>query len=184
MSCQLDYIPEHLRQGDRLPIDVFTVGENLHYRVRPEIAQKPYDKIPLLDISHNRDFNDPLTYLLDDVFYNIDPNSDDERYEGLEAITLEIKQLDSITFERSYSTPCGTHTVVLKLKHDPVPCMYPHSVFELTFDNVVVDKGNYKTGFGKDNKILSNLRSRVRQDFTSMMQCGIIDNQEIEDIDL
>jgi hypothetical protein len=54
--------------------------------------------------------------------------------------------------------------------------MYPHSVFEIKLDGVVVTSENYKETIGKGNKFFSNIRSEIRQELTLLIQNGIVDS--------
>lgn len=58
MVCGLAYIPLHLHTGDKPIVDKFSIGEKLFYRCLPQDLEKPYDKISLRDISHNRNFDE------------------------------------------------------------------------------------------------------------------------------
>ena len=155
-------------------ISTFSVGEELYYRTDPKKIKKPYDDISLYDISHNRSFL-PQTSVKDDVLYNIKPGDVEEKYTDKEVVVLLIGNLNNaITFVKEFKTEDESHRVVITLKHSPVECMYPHSVFEITVNEIVIDSENYKAFFGI--KSLKNIRGRIRQELTSMIQSGIIDS--------
>ena len=175
LICNLEYIPIQLHTEDKPIIDKFEIGEKLFYRCKPESLCKPYDNISLRDISHNRNFNDDLKFGSENVFFNIDELDDRMHYADLKFIEFYIKNLLE---ETTYSKIFSSKDLVAKitLKHFPVPCMYPHSVFEITFNGQVVDKDNYNLTLGKGNAIRSNLRSLIRQELTSIIQTGFIDS--------
>lgn len=178
MDCPLTYIPQHLHFKDKALIPIFSIGENLYYRSKPENLKKPYDNISLRDISHNRNFNNDLLYPKTDVLFNIDINDEREVYDKLDIVILEIKELhDEITYKKEIiSTKDNDLKAVITLKHSPVPCMYPHSVFEISVNDIIVDNLNYDFILGKKNKIYSDLRSEIRQELTLIIQNGTIDS--------
>lgn len=179
MACQLAYIPEHLRTGNRLPESIFLVGEELYYRTNPDNLERPYDKIKLNDISHNRSFL-PKTCEKNDVLFNIIPGDPNERYENKSVITLFIKNLgEETTYIKSFTTNYNADlTIKITLLHDPIPCMYPHSVFELRLNDEIVNWNNYTKTLGKDNQACNDLREQVRNELTAMMLNEEIDSTE------
>jgi hypothetical protein len=166
LDCPLTYIPEHLHFKDKSLVPIFSIGEKLYYRSKPENLKKPYDNISLRDISHNRNFNDDFLYPKTEV------------YDNLEIVILEIKELqDEITYKKEIiSVKNNDLKALITLKHSPVPCMYPHSVFEISVNDIIVDHLNYDLVLGKKNKIYSDLRSEIRQELTSIIQNRIIDS--------
>jgi len=179
LDCQLTYIPDRLHLKNKQIIHEFIVGEKLYYRSKPENLTKPYDNISLRDISHNRNFNDDIAYPMNDVLFNTDLDDDREIYEGLEVVLLVITELQNeTTFKKEiiYSQNLEDIKVMIKLKHDPIPCMYPHSVFEISVNNEIVNQNNYNSILGKKNKTYSNLRSEIRQELTSMIQNRVVDS--------
>jgi len=186
LNCPLDYIPKHLHTIDKPTIVKFTVGEELYYRCRKGTCEKPYDQIPLFDISHNRNFGQPSTYLKDDVLYNIIEGDPNERYENLEVITLIITQLkNNTTYTKEIVSSNNPNLKVnIKLIHDPEPCMYPHSVFEISINDEIINRNNFKKLLNKKNRTYKNLRTDIRQELSSMIQSGLInDNIDVEIID-
>lgn len=180
MDCNLPYIPEHLHFKNKPIIDAFSIGEKLFYRCLPENLEKPYDKINLKDISHNRNFGNDALFGDECVKFNVDPLKEFEKYDTFNIVTLLITNLgNNQTYWKSFSKTNHeqkSYTVVIYLKHDPIPCMYPHSVFEIKLDDVIVTDENYKETIGKDNKFFSNIRSEIRQELTSIIQNGTIDS--------
>lgn len=177
LDCTLPYIPEHLHFKGKPVINIFSIGEKLYYRSKPENLKRPYDNISLRDISHNRNFNNDL-YTPNDVLFNTEINDEREVYKDLEVVVLEITELqEKTTFKKEII--CNQNSeikILIILKHDPVPCMYPHSVFEISVNDVVVDNGNYDTILGKKNKTYSDLRSEIRQELTLLIQNRIVDS--------
>jgi len=183
LICNLDYIPLHLHTNDQPIIDQFYIGEKLFYRCKPENLTKPYDNISLYDISHNRDFNNAQTFTENDVFYNIIEGDLREKYDDLNFISFHIKNLSKgkHTYIKHLAIEDLTATIILK--HAPVPCMYPHSVLEILINGVVINNENYKTELGKKNQKFSTLRNLIRQELSSIVQTGFIDDSfEIEEI--
>lgn len=183
MDCNLSYIPEHLHFKDKNINNYFSVGEKLFYRCLPQNLQKPYDNINLKDISHNRNFCDDDLFGTECVKYNIDPTNKFEKYDEYNIVTLLITKLDvNQTYSKTFvkiNHEQKSHCILIYLKHDPIACMYPHSVFEIILDGVVVDSQNYKETIGKSNKFFSNIRSEIRQELTSMIQNGTV-NPDLE----
>lgn len=183
MVCNLDYIPSHLHTNDKPIIDEFFIGERLFYRCKPESLQKPYDNISLYDISHNRNFNNEETFKEEDVFYNIIEDDLRIKYEDLNFVSFFIKKLspENITYNKKLFFDDISMQIVLK--HSPAPCMYPHSVFEISIDGIIINKENYKNELGKKNKKYSSIRNIIRQELTSLMQTGFLDDSiDIEEI--
>ena len=177
MDCNLPYIPEHLHFKGKSVINTFSIGEKLYYRCKPENLKKPYDNISLRDISHNRNFNSDL-YIPKDVLFNTEIDDDREVYENLEVVILKITELQGkTTFKKEII--CNKNSgikILIILKHDPIPCMYPHSVFEISVNDVIVNNENYDIILGKKNKTYSDLRSEIRQELTLLIQNGIVDS--------
>ena len=179
MDCLLSYIPKHLHFDDKPIVNSFTEGEQLFYRCKENEMKKPYDNIPLFDISHNRNFGDNVNYPKEDVLYNILEEDKNEKYDS-EIVVLTIRNLgnEMTYFKRLVSRTNPKLVVEIKLIHDPVPCMYPHSVFEVSMGGTVVSRENYKKTLGKKNASLKELRSDVRQELSSIIQTGRIDSEE------
>ncbi|MDI6045653.1 hypothetical protein [Flavobacterium yafengii] len=183
MVCNLNYIPNHLHTNDKPLIEQFYIGEKLFYRCKPENLKKPYDNISLYDISHNRDFNDNKTFTENDVFYNIIEDDVREKYENFNFNSFYIKNLSEGHHTYIKQFVFEDLTASITLKHSPVPCMYPHSVLEICIGNVVINNENYKIELGKKNQKFSTLRSLIRQELTSLIQTGFIDDSiQIEEI--
>ncbi len=162
------------------------IGEELYYRCKPENCSRPYDRISLYDISHNRNFGDSISFPSEDVLFNIIETDDRERYDNMEVIILKIAKLNgNMTFIKEIlSRNDESLKAVIKLIHDPKPCMYPHSVFEISVNGITINPTNYNDLLNKGNRTYKNLRSDIRQELTSMLQSGIIDvDKTIEIID-
>lgn len=122
------------------------------------------------------------------MFYNIIEDDEREKYEGYNFITIIINNLqEKTTYYKEIIKTNHRNEVIrvrIELKHSPIPCMYPHSVFEISLNGVVVNTENYKTTIGKNNKTFSQVRNEIRQELTSIIQTGEIDTtNEIEIIE-
>jgi hypothetical protein len=177
-NCNLPYIPIHLHSVGKNIINSFSIGEELYYRCNLNECTKPYQNISLYDVSHNRNFNDCQTYPKDDVLFNIDPNNPEERVLGKHINTTLIKSLSiNNTFEKSLVSESDKNiTAHIKLIHDPNPCMYSHCVFEISLNQIVINKQNYSSELNKSNKTYKNLRRDIRQELTSIIYSSLIDN--------
>jgi len=186
LDCLLKYIPKHLHTNEKSIIEEFVIGEELFYRCKYEECNKPYDKISLCDISHNRNFADSDTYKRKDVLFNLNSEDANETYSDLNIAILKIKNLtDKKTYIKKIISESNENIVVtIILKHDPLPCMYPHSIFEISIDKTVVTKENYKKLLGRGGKAYKNIRRDIRQELTSLIQSGIVDDSlEVEILD-
>lgn len=179
MDCALEYIPEHLHTNDKPIIEGFSIGEDLYYRCKPEKCSKPYDSISLYDISHNRNFGRPDEFPKNDVLFNIAEEDSKELYD-LEIVTLRISELeDEATYVKEIVSRNDPHLkAIITLRHAPIPCMYPHSVFEVSINDTTVDRINFDSILNKGNRTYKNLRSDIRQELTSIIQTGNIDSSE------
>ncbi len=145
MICHLDYIPKRLHTNKKPTNPIFEVGENLYYRCKENECLKPYDKISLYDISHNRNFGSPEDYPKEDVFYNILEDDPQQVYPNLSFTILTLKNIENEqTFKKEVISLDDTDLkALIWLKHDPLPCMYTHSVFEVSVNKIIVNKENY-----------------------------------------
>lgn len=183
MICSLNYIPDHLHTNEKPIIEQFQIGEKLFYRCKPENLQKPYDNISLYDISHNRNFNDSETFTENDVFYNIIEDDIREKYDDLNFISFYIKNLSAGNQTYIKHFIVEDLTAKITLKHSPEACMYPHSVLEICVGNIIINRENYMSELGKKSQKFKTLRSLIRQELTSLIQTGFIDDSiEIEEI--
>lgn len=185
MDCNLDYIPTRLHTKDKPVLETFGIGEELYYRCKENECQKPYDQIPLFDISHNRNFSNKEGYPKEDVLFNINEADDLVKYDS-NIVVLIITELENSKtyFKELKSENEPGLKVHIKLLHDPVPCMYTHSVFEISINETIISKENYKKILGKKNIKFKNLRSDIRQELSSIIQTGRIDSsQDIEFLD-
>lgn len=185
MVCDLHYIPDYLHSNGRPIVAKFDIGEELYYRTNPDRLERPYDNISLRDISHNRSFI-PKVGSTDDVLFNILPDEPEQRYNTKSIVTLMIRNLgEHETFSKTYTTRYQDDiSVGLTLKHDPVPCMYPHSVFEIKYNGIIVTQANYAETIGKrKNKACIDLREQIRNELSAMLLNGEIDStQEFEEV--
>ena len=185
MECSLEYIPKRLHTNGKSIQESFHLGEELYYRCKPGECEKPYDKISLYNISHNRNFASPEQYKRDDVLFNI-IEEDQRKVYDLQTTVLKIKNLEGYKtyFKEIVSISNINLKATITLKHEPIPCMYPHSIFEICINGIIVNSNNYNEILNRKNKTYKNLRSDIRQELTSIIQTGNIDSSEnIEYID-
>ena len=185
MDCLLDYIPEYLHSNNKPIVKKFAIGEELYYRCKAGECKKPYDKISLYDISHNRNFCNEQQYPKEDVLFNTIESDPSTTYDS-RIVVLKITKLSKEeTFSKELVSQSNSSLKArITLLHDPLPCMYTHSVFEISIDGTIINKNNYNSTLGKRNMSYKNLRSDIRQELTSIIQTGIIDpNQGIEFLD-
>jgi len=133
LDCLLDYIPQYLHTNDKPIVKEFYIGEELYYRCKAGECKKPYDKISLYDISHNRNFHDGNQYPMEDVLYNIREEDPFEKYES-DIVVLKINELskEQTFLKELVSQSDPKIKACITLVHEPLPCMYPHSVFEIS----------------------------------------------------
>lgn len=182
MDCILDYIPTRLHTKDRPVLETFNIGEELYYRCKGNGCRKPYDQISLFDISHNRNFSKKEEYPKEDVLFNINEGDDFDKYDS-NIIVLIIKDLENAkTYVKELISENEPDLKVnIKLLHAPVPCMYTHSVFEISINETIISEENYKNILGKKNIKFKNLRRDIRQELTSIIQTRRIDSsQDVE----
>lgn len=141
-SCLLHYIPERLHWNEKPIINSFQIGDLIFRRCKPEELDNPFGKISLREISNN--VGTALEVEIskqDDVLYNIDPEDENEIYEGQTSCILEFKELNGSQYNKTYiedSIECS-----LRLLHDPLPCMYAHCNFSIWLNKEKVTKENY-----------------------------------------
>lgn len=159
--CQLNYIPEKLQTNDRLALQSFDVGELLYMRCAADNLSNPYNSITLSELSHNRGgsnenpISDP-----DDVLYNIRPDLDFEKYPDKVVCTIRILDLNEQSqYDKSFSD--GSNAATIRLIHEPLPCMYPHAVFRILFNEEIVTYKNYKDNLKKANKLRNSLKTEL-----------------------
>lgn len=181
MCCQLEYIPDHLKQAKRPVLEEFSIGEILYHRCTEEKKLDPFDKISLVDVSVNRSgtIENKLSQP-EDVLFNINPTPEKpfQKYD-LSIACLEIKELNE---ENKYikevteppSTPEEPNPdnqlkAEIKLKHKPEECNYSHSACEFYFNNVEVTYENWSVTLGRDNGKTRKLRTRCKQAIAIMI---------------
>ncbi len=178
MPCDLPYIPERLHQNGRVSIPSFNVGEFVYRRARPNELENPFAKISLTDISVNRSGRNQELSIPDDVLFSIRNEEDFEVYTDLEICTLQIKDLNR---ENQYAKQFSDDEdlLTIKLLHDPVECMYAHSVFEIALNNEIVTFDNYANTLKA--KRHRKLRSQVRQELATMIIQRTISQGDLTD---
>ena len=169
-ECSIGYIPQRLQQNGKPIIEKFEVGECLYMRCKPEALKNPYESISITELSHNRaGLQHNILCNPDDVLYSIKSDEPFEKYEGLDVCTLAIKSLNANNqYHKEYSEEKNgqTYTGMIKLLHEPVPCMYPHSVFRVWLNGETVTYDNYKQTLKKVTKI----RNLLKEELASMIR--------------
>lgn len=163
--CQLHYIPDNLKTKGRTPIHSFYVGELLFMRCDAEDLNNPYNSITLAELSHNRRGKErhPMSNP-SDVLYNIKSDVNFEKYPDKSICTIKILDLtETHIYDKSFQD--SEKIATIKLIHDPLPCMYPHCVFRISYNGEIVTYDNYKQGLKKANK----LRNQLKIELASMI---------------
>lgn len=174
-KCNLNYIPDRLHWNNKEVIEVFFINEELYWRCKEEKFLNPYAEISLADVSINRQGNPscPISEP-NDALYNI-TDSKNEQYEcGI--IILEIKEINKPYIKKFVDTDGANieHTVEMELIHDPLNCMYPHSLFKFRLNGQEVTMLNYESTLKKSNKAISRLRKRCKDELTRMIKSKIV----------
>lgn len=176
--CELEYIPEHLK-GDSLIVKAqFLKGELLFFRCDPEKLKHPYD-ISLIDLSHNRNFNNPEKYKPNDVLWNTNPEKGFEIYSNKSIVQLCLNVAgDNETINlRLTSIKNEDYYVDIILKHKPIDCNIAHSAFEISFNNTVVNWDNWNDTLGVRKGELKGVSKELRNDIRQFLTKMIISKQ-------
>lgn len=184
MQCPLPYIPKRLHSVGKELVSEFFIGEELYYRCNSNQCKKPYQTINLYDISHNRNFNDKVSYPKKDVLFDINENTEDELIENKEINTSTIKSVSkNNTFEKEIVSAEDSELIAkIILLHRPVPCMYSHCIFQISVNGIVVTKENYSKTLKKKSVKFTNLRRDIKLELTSIIYSEIIDNNSETEI--
>ena len=124
----------------------------------------------LYDLSINREGkkNHPISKP-SDVLYDI-TESENEFYQT-SYIILKINEISKPYYYKKKiiqkDSDNKSHEVIIELIHDPLPCMYPHSIFRFFHDNQIVTKENFKNTLGKKSQ--KRLRQKCRDSLTRMI---------------
>lgn len=159
-QCLLAHIPKKLHQRGRKTCNKFYINEEIYRRCPNDLLENPFGSITLSDISLNRqgkNTNSPIS-VPDDVLLNIiekTGNNVPKYHESI--VVLKIKRLLKNNSFKKIITESG-NVLYMNLKHDPVPCNYSHTVFELTLNKTIVTYSNYDETLGKKKY------KRIRQD--------------------
>ncbi len=183
--CGLDYIPLHLKSDELIILPKFHNGEFLFFRCDPEKLIHPYN-VSLVDLSHNRNFNNPETFSPDDVLWNTDENKGFQRYEEKSIVSLELileEGIDTI-YNRFQSCIDDDHFVEVVLKHKPIHCNLAHSAFEISYNNNLVTWENWDDTLGlkkgEFKRVVKELRNDIRQFLTNMIISESASNKGFE----
>lgn len=166
-NCELHYIPKRLHWEDKPILNLFDIGDYIYRRAQSDKLETPFKSISLREISSNIGTCNLIEISKpEDVLLNIDINNQFETYENYETYTLEIKELLGNVYIKEFYTE--HHKFIVKLIHDPLPCMYCHCVFRIWFNNEIVTKTNYESTLGK--KKFRKIRTKIRQELGSMIR--------------
>jgi len=81
-------------------------------------------------------------------------------------VVLKVKELlADFTYSRKFTE--GVNTLEMHLKHDPIPCNYVHTVFELVLNGSVVTYDDYKKTLKKDK--YKELKDKCRDELQKMI---------------
>ena len=169
-KCGLTYIPNHLHWDDKPIIDEFEVGDVVYHRCSPDKLANPYLSISLTELSHNLGTNKgDFISNENDVLFSIKEEEPFQSYEGKAICVLEIKDLN--TNNKYHKTFEGEklgkkHIGEIAFLHEPDSCMYPHCVFRIWLDGVLVNYENYKETLGN----VKNVRTLLKDEFTKMIR--------------
>ena len=180
--CELNYIPEHLKEGELIVIPEFKNNELLFFRCPPEKLYHPYN-ISLIDLSHNRNFDNPDKYESQDVLWNTDPTKDFERYIDKEIVILSLdisENKETINF-RFNSFKDENYYVDIVLKHKPIPCNCAHSTFEISFNDTIVNWDNWEETLGLNKGPKKGVSKELRNDLRQFLTKMIISNKASND---
>jgi len=167
-ECTLVHIPKRLNTCERQAIQIFEVGEKLFRRCTAEQLENPFINISLYDLSHNREgLTGEKISEEADVLYSVDPDSENHILDK-KICALEIKTLkdNTIYFKELVDETTG-NIAKISLLHAPIPCMYPHTVFQIYANEIEVTRGNYGGTMG--SKPFKELRNRIRQELGIMI---------------
>jgi hypothetical protein len=175
LDCTLNYIPKSLHWNEKPVLTEFQVGDLIFRRCNHQELENPFKTISLRDISNNLGTNfGKIISEKDDVLFNIVPEDEIEKYAGKVVCNLEIK---SLTLNNQYEKNFleikdgKNNNCTMQLIHDPLHCMYPHCIFRIWVNNIVVTKENYEVTLSKLNK----LRTYIRQELATMIRRNAIE---------
>ncbi|HEY0297986.1 MAG TPA: hypothetical protein VGB84_02080 [Arachidicoccus sp.] len=115
-------------------------------RCSSEVKTNPYKGIIAVELSHNRAGENNSISEPDDVLWNIDPNKGFQRHQDKVICTIKIKSLaEGAAFPKTYTQTKNDKDYVgtMDLIHDPVKCMYPHSLFRVKINDELIDYNNF-----------------------------------------
>lgn len=176
--CALNYIPIHLVRNGRKNLDKFFLGEFLYYRCEEAVKLNPFDKISLIDLSHNRSgtwFN--FLSVPEDVLYNTNPLKPEKKI-NLSIACLKIEELVDNTYIKEIKEPPDNPATplipdqlvcIIKLKHKPIECNYSHCAFEFYYNGVEVTLKNSNATLGHKSSKPTKLRTRCKHEISKMI---------------
>ena len=147
MKCQKLGIPEYLHRQER-PIDNQFLTETIFRRF--DVAGEPSDWrndkgisasiFPVKDDSCNRD---KYSEKPEDVLYNTREEDGGSHYVNMGILSFCSSTIDNFTAEINQNNIKRIFT--LKLKHDPLECMYPHCEILVLENGQILDQNKPKS---------------------------------------
>ena len=163
--CELGHIPQRLHQTDKGVIKEFYYEEEIYRRGKKEEIDYPFAKIKLADISVNRQGkpSSPICEPGDVLFNTKDKDGENvPKYLNEGVAVLKVKELlPDNTYIRKFTDQ--ENTLEMHLKHDPLPCNYPHAVFELVLNGKVVTFDDYKKTLQKHKELKDKCRDELQK---------------------
>jgi hypothetical protein len=168
--CNLEYIPKRLQNHKcRRLINSFSVGDILYRRCKVEELEDPFKSITLTDLSHNLGFtNNCFISNKEDVLFSIREDENFEKYIDKAVCALNIVNLNTENqYDKFFTQEKNGVKIIVRMQliHDPVPCMYPHCIFRIWYDNQIVTFENYNVTLKNVNRI----RDEIRQELAKMI---------------
>lgn len=177
-DCTLGHIPPRLKTGERKAFQTFEVGEKLFRRCTPEQLENPFAYVKLYDLSLNREgLKAQKISEANDVLYNVNPDIDQEIHDRQICILEIISLNESGTYQQKLEDDIKGIFAIIYLLHDPVPCMYPHTVFQIFAGEVEVTEDNYSATIG--SKAYKTLKQKIRQVLGIMIVREEVDQNQV-----
>ncbi len=167
MACNLQHVPERLHKDDKPTINNFEVGEELYFRCTQEELDNPYLKISICELSHNRKgLANNIISEQDDVLINITGEGDPVINKLVCVLVIKDVDAETGTFNKAFTqnkNQVDNHARI-KLIHEPETCMYPHCVFRVWLNEVIIGYHNY----GLINS-LKQIKTHLKTELASMI---------------
>lgn len=161
MYCNLDYIPPHLHKNDRPTDHYFDLNEELYLRIHPD-HPTPFETITLADLSLNRSGPENSLSHPEDVLWNIDENSINQRYEHeIKCLTICFNSTSTSLEKPCFQEEHDENFCLVILEHAPLNCNYSHCDMKFIInEDLVITKENFKNTLG--GRVYKTLRRKLR----------------------